>query len=133
MKYITLEGTDRTGKTTLAGQLWSKNKVNIVKDRGIISCQVYNQLFGRNVDSRDYFKLIPDISEYIIVLLEISYEEYKKRCRQTNHEIKTEEEYELEKYFYNFYFNRCKEFYTNIVFVKVLENENALEILGDLL
>lgn len=131
MRYIILEGMDRTGKSSLAHDLWKMNKINLVKERHILSWLVYNNLYKRNAKLEEYIKFLPDQKNVYIILLDINYDEYVKRCKKTNHEIVDEIKFNEEKMLFNIYFEFLKITYNNIIFIKINACQNYEDVVGD--
>lgn len=87
MKFITITGIDKSGKSTLINALWNVlDKTHYVMDRDLSTWHFFNEMAGRVDGNRVYkkeyknklniFRQLVDLA----IILEVNEEDWSKRC-----------------------------------------------------
>lgn len=130
-RIVIFEGLDRSGKSTLRLELLKKIKNIITVDRMTASNYVYAMYYNREEDFI-YLAYLESVlsTRGVIVYCYCNYEEYLKRCGNTNHEILSEKDFNIQRKLYDYYFNNVT-LYKNIIKFDtgVLSTEQCLDIL----
>jgi len=95
-KLITVEGIDNSGKSSICRKLWfRRNKIDIIQDRGIVSCLVYNDKYKRDIEDENYLSLMNNSKDTVIVHLRLSnLNVLKSRYEKANEDMPITEEVE---------------------------------------
>ena len=114
-KLVIFEGTNRSGKSTLRMELLKSIPNILTIDRFTPSNYVYSMLYNREEDFvyLAYLEFIMS-TRGIIVYCYTDYPTYIQRCKNTGHEVQTEEEFNKEKKIFEDYFNNIT-LYKNII------------------
>lgn len=89
MKFITITGIDKSGKSTLIDSLWKElGKTDYVMDRDISTWHCFNIMLQRVDNDKIYhkeyknklnvFRQLVDLS----IILEVNEEDWKERCKE---------------------------------------------------
>lgn len=91
MKYISIDGTDKSGKSTIIEEIFKKtNGLVFIIDRSPSGWNFFNELLGRsknnNLYKKQYNSKLKDFRKLIdlSIILEVEESDWLKRCKDTN-------------------------------------------------
>lgn len=120
MKFITIDGIDKSGKTTLINALWKElNCKDYIMDRSISSWHCFNIMLGRVDNDKIYqkeyknklnaFRQLVDLS----IILEVNEEDWKNRCLEHSEQPLIGLPFKEHQELIHRYFNKAK--YKNVL------------------
>ena len=130
-RLVVFEGTNRSGKSTLRMELLKRIPNILTIDRFTGSNYVYSVLFNREEDFvyLAYLEFVLS-SRGIVVYCYTDYPTYVERCKNTGHEIQTEEDFNKEKEVFEYYFNQVTSYKNIIKFdTSKMSTDSCLKIL----
>lgn len=130
-RLVVFEGTNRSGKSTLRMELLKRIPNILTIDRFTGSNYVYSVLFNREEDFvyLAYLEFVLS-SRGIVVYCYTDYPTYVERCKNTGHEIQTEEEFNKEREIFDYYFSQVTSYKNIIKFdTSKMSTDSCLKIL----
>ncbi len=89
MKFVTIDGIDKSGKSSIASELFKKtNGLVFIIDRSMCSWHFFNELLERSKNTitykKEYNSKLKDFRKLIdlSVILEVNEDDWKERCKE---------------------------------------------------